>query len=191
MLSVEAAWAQLVIPAAPPDQRTDAAARPAPERGFEVLFAEPGITLPRGWTVDFAGSPCATCPTRWSAGVVNGNAPWQMSGTVTWQGDRDTAALGLTARRGARLPLHMAPGSNPAHAPSASEALLSDSRTELVLTLRGEHVLWRSRGGRTASMFGELFLPVGTTGLAGERTGTRDVKRGSNLALINGVRVRF
>lgn len=187
-LSAEAAQAQsAATPQAPATGTSGTAAGPA-ERGFDVLFDEPGITLPRGWTVDFSGPLCPSCPTRWSPGVTNGNAPWHVSSTVAWQGADASAALGLTAQRNARLPLYMAPGGSPAHVASASEALLSDPGTRLTLTLGGERVVWRSGAGATLSLFSDLYVPVGTIGRG---KAAKDVTRGSNLALINGVRVRF
>lgn len=146
------------------------------------------VQLPKGWTFRFeAPAACTTCGDRLGAGIVNGNAPWRMSGALAWQGDTSALGVRLTGQRGARLPLFMTPSVSSQHVAAASEALLSDSRTQWQVTFSGEQTLLKSGGG-TMSLFGDLFLPLGA---AGRAPATDDAPVLLQKAFIGGVRIRF
>jgi hypothetical protein len=93
-----------------------------------------------------------------------------------WKIERDSHAT---------LVFMTAPGSGN-FVPMASDVILADSRTNWVLTLSAEHTVLAS-GDRTMSLFGDLFLPLGSTGHAPK---TVDVRTPAQTALIGGVRIR-
>lgn len=167
----------------------------------EVLPAPPNITiaappspgpvsLPKGWTFRFdAPATCIGCGDYPGPPVVNGNTPWRASGALNWQSDAGALGVRLTGQRGARLPLFMTPPPVGAPMPAAaSDTVLSDSRTQWQVTLSGERTLWRTRGGASLSLFGDLHLPVAATG---RRPDIDDVPTLSQTAFLAGFRVRF
>lgn len=147
-----------------------------------VPWTTDGLGLPKGWSFRFEPpATCTTCLDRTGVGTL-----WHMSGTLAWQVGAGTFGVGLTGQRGARLPLFMtAPGSGN-FVPMASDVVMSDTRTQWVLTLSAEHTVLTS-GVRTVSLFGDLFLPLGSIGRAPK---TLDVRTPGQAALIGGVRVR-
>ena len=147
-----------------------------------VPSATDGLGLPKGWSFRFESpDTCTTCLDRTGVGTL-----WHTSGTLAWQVGARTYAVGLTGQRGARLPLFMtAPGSGN-FVPMASDVNISDTRTQWVLTLSAEHTLLAS-AGRTVSLFGDLYLPLGAVGRAPK---TVDVRTPGQAALIGGVRIR-
>jgi hypothetical protein len=147
-----------------------------------VPSATDGLGLPKGWSFRFeAPDACTVCAGRTAVGAL-----WHSSGTLTWEVGADRFRVGLTGERGARLPLFMtAPGSGN-FVPMASDVILSDTRTHWVLMLGAEHVLLDSPD-LTVSVFGDLFLPLGSKGRAPTTTGLRTPEQG---ALIGGVRLR-
>lgn len=167
----------------------------------EVPSAPPGITiaappspgpvpLPKGWTFRFdAPATCTGCGDGLGPPVVNGNTPWRASGALNWKSDAGALGVRLTGQRGARLPLFMTPSMPGVRMPAAaSDTLLSDTRTQWQVTLSGERALWRSRGSASLSLFGDLHLPLGTTG---RRPDTSDVPALSQTAFLAGFRVRW
>ena len=148
------------------------------------------VPLSKGWTFRFDGpAACTGCGDRLGPPIVNGNAPWLASGALNWQSDAGALGVRLTGQRGARLPLFMTPSMPGVRMPAAAaDTLLSDSRTHWQVTLSGERTLWRSRGGTSVSLFGDLHLPVGTKG---RRPDTDDVPTLSQTAFVAGFRLRF
>ena len=145
---------------------------PAAAQTAEVLPASPHITI--------AAPPSP---------IVNGNAPWRVSGALNWQSDAGALGVRLTGQRGARLPLFMTPSMPGVQVPAAAaDTLLSDTRTHWQVTLSGERTLWRSRGGTSGSLFGDLHLPLGTNG---RRPDSADVPTLSQTAFLAGFRVQF
>lgn len=173
---------------------------PAAAQTAEVLPAPPNITiaappspgpvpLPKGWTFRFdAPAACTGCGDRLGPPIVNGNTPWRASGAFNWQSDAGALGVRLTGQRGARLPVFMTPSGIGVPPPAAADTLLSETRTQWQVTLSGERTLWRSRGGASVSLFGDLHLPVGTTG---RRPDTNDAPTPSQRAFLGGFRVRF
>jgi len=159
-----------------------------------VVIASPTdsrpLRLPKGWTFRIeAPASCATCGDRFAPAIVDGNTPWRMGGTLAWQTDAGAIGVGVVGQRGARLPLFMTPSMGGLPMPAAaSDAVLSDWRTRWQVTLSGERTVWRSRGGKTVSLFGDLYLPMGTTGRA---PATGDVPTLSQTAFLAGIRIRF
>ena len=147
-----------------------------------VPWATESLGLPKGWSFRFESpATCTTCLDRTGVGAL-----WHTSGTLAWEVGAGKYGVGLTGQRGARLPLFMtAPGSGN-FVPMASDVIMSDTRTQWVLTLSAEHTVLAS-GGRTMSLFGDLFLPLGSIGRAPK---TVDVRTPAQTALIGGVRIR-
>jgi len=165
------------VPQAPPNLTIAAPPSPGP------------VSLPKGWTFRFeAPATCIGCGDRSGPPVVNGNTPWRASGALNWQSDAGAVGVRVTGQRGARLPLFMTPSVGAPMPAAASGTLLSDSRTQWQVTLSGERTLWRTRGGASLSLFGDLHLPLGTTG---RRADTDDVPALSPRAVLGGFRVRF
>ncbi len=148
------------------------------------------VSFPQGWMFRFdAPAACIGCGDQLRPPIVNGNAPWQASGALNWQSDAGALGVRLTGQRGARLPLFMTPSVAGVQIPAtAADTLLSDTRTHWQVTLSGERTLWRSRGGASVSLFGDLHLPLGTKG---RRPDTNDVPTLSQTAFLAGFRVRF
>ena len=174
---------------------------PAAAQTAEVPQATPSITiaappapgavpLPQGWMFRFdAPAACTACGDRLGPPNVNGNAPWRASAALNWQSDAGALGVRLTGQRGARLPLFMTPSVAGVQMPAtAADTLLSDTRTHWQVTLSGERTLWRSRGGTSVSLFGDLHLPLGTKG---RRPDTDDVPTLSQTAFLAGFRVKF
>jgi len=145
------------------------------------------LRLPKGWTFRFESpATCTGCPDRTGALVSNPNALWQTSGAVAWQVGGATLGVRLTGQRGARLPLFMNPAGSATALPMASDVIMSDPRTQWVLTLSAEYIVLAS-SARTTSLFGDLYLPLGSIGRAPK---TADVRTPPQSALIGGVRIR-
>jgi hypothetical protein len=176
--SVPAAAQTAEVPQAPPSITIAAPPSPGP------------VPLPKGWTFRFdAPAACTGCGDRLGPPIVNGNAPWRVSGAFNWQADAGALGVRLTGQRGARLPLFMTSSMPAVPMPAAAaDALLSDTRTQWQVTLSGERTLWRSRGGTSVSLFGDLHLPVGT---AGRRPSTSDAPALSQTAFLAGFRIRW
>jgi hypothetical protein len=159
---------------------------PQAEGRSAVVIAVPSATdtpgLPKGWTFRFESpDACATCPGRPGVGT-----PWRASGTLSWQRGADTFRVGVTGERGARLPLFMTEPVSGNFMGMPSDVVLSDTRTHWVLKLSAEHILL-AVPGRTASLFGDLYLPLGAVGRAPK---TVDMRKPAQAAVIGGVRVR-
>jgi hypothetical protein len=149
---------------------------------FAVPSATDGLGLPKGWLFQFESpAPCTTCFDRTGVGVL-----WQTSGTVAWQVGAAKFGVNLTGRRGARLPLFMTAPGGGNFMPMASDVVMSDTRTQWVLTLSAEYAVLTSPR-RTASIFGDLYLPLGAVGRAPKTLDGRTPEQG---ALIGGVRIR-
>lgn len=165
------------VPQAPPNITIAAPPSPGP------------VPLPKGWTFRFdAPATCTACGDPLGP-IVNGNAPWRVSGALHWQSDAGALGVRLTGQRGARLPLFMTPSMPGVPMPAAAaDTLLSETRTQWQVTLSGERTLRRSRGGASLSLVGDLHLPLGTTG---RRADTSDVPALSQTAFLAGFRVRW
>ena len=165
---------------------------PAPPASITIAAPpSPGtVPLPRGWTFRFdAPAACTGCGDRLGPPIVNGNTPWRVSGALNWQSDAGALGVRLTGQRGARLPVFMTPSVTGVQMPAAaSDTLLSGTRTQWQVTLSGERTLWRSRSGVRVSAFGDLHLPIGTTG---RKADLDDVPLLSQTAFLGGFRVRF
>lgn len=165
-----------------------------PQTPPSIMIAAPPspgpVSLPKGWTFRFdAPATCIGCGDGSGPPVVNGNTPWRASGALNWQSDAGALGVRLTGQRGARLPLFLTPSVAGVQMPAtAASTLLSDPRTHWQVTLSGERTLWRSRGGTSVSVFGDLHLPLGTKG---RRPDTNDVPTLSQTAFLAGFRVRF
>lgn len=148
------------------------------------------VPLSKGWTFRFdAPATCTGCRDGLGAPVVNGNTPWLVGAALSRHSDAGALGVRLTGQRGARLPLFMTPSVGGLPRPAgAADALLSDTRTQWQVTLSGERTLWRSRGGASLSLFGDLHLPLGITG---RRPDTSDVPALSQTAFLAGFRVRW
>jgi hypothetical protein len=131
--------------------------------------------LPKGWSF------------RFESPATDGNAPWRTGGALAWQVGGGGFGVRVTGQRGARLPLFMTPPGS-SYVPRASDVMLSDSRTQWQVTLSAERTMWTSRGGGTWSLFGDLFLPLGSIGRA---PATEDVRTPPQTAFIGGVRIRW
>jgi hypothetical protein len=163
------------------------------QRRSAVVIAAPRTLdaprLPKGWSFRFESpAGCTTCPDRAGIGISDGAAPWRTSGALAWQVDAGAIGVRVTGQRGARLPLFMTPSGSASYVSRASDVILSDSRTEWQVTLSGERRVWTSRGGRTLSLFGDLFLPLGSIGRAPT---TEDVRTLPQTAFIGGARIRW
>jgi hypothetical protein len=170
----------LRLPAGPLDPDGD-----TPQRGSASVIAVPSAAstgLRKGWSFRFEAPACAACPDRAGIGAL-----WDTSGTVAWQVGADKYAVGLTGQRGARLPLFMTAPDSGNFVPMASDVVASDTRTRWVLRLSAEHTVLVSPD-RTMSLFGDLFLSLGSIGRVPK---TRDVRTPAQTALIGGVRVRL
>lgn len=170
------------------DLTTATTAAPAP---FELDSPR----LPKGWT--FRVDVPVTCAGCAAAGpiVVNPNAPWTMSGTLGFAGERSAVSATVTGQRGSRLPAYMtaAPGlDRPA---TAGEALLSDTATRWQLSLEGERRLFGARTGPSLSLVGSVTVPIASVGRTfvprGTTPGLARERAVSPLAAFGGFRVRF
>jgi hypothetical protein len=164
-----------------------------PQRRSGVVIAAPSAPdaprLPKGWSFRFeSAAACTTCPDAAGIGVSDGTAPWRTSGALAWHVDAGAVGVRVTGQRGTRLPLFMSPPGDAGYVPRASDVILSDSRTQWQVTLSGERRVWTSRRGRTLSLFGDLFLPLGSIGRAPT---TDDVRILPQTAFIGGVRIRW
>lgn len=164
-------------------------APPPPDIRFVAPPVAGPVSLPKGWTFRFdAPATCAGCGDGLGAPVVNGNTPWRVGAAFSRQSDAGALAVRLTGQRGARLPLFMPSVGGLQRPAGAADAMLSDTRTQWQVTLSGERTVWRSRGGASLSLFGDLHLPLGTTG---RRPDTNDVPALSQTAFLAGFRVRW
>lgn len=160
--------------------------RPSPS-GITVPWGTNELKLPKGWMFWFESpATCTGCPDRTGPPITNPNALWQTSGAVSWQAGGGRIGVRLTGQRGARLPLFMIPSGSATGVPMASDVNMSDPRTQWVITLSAERAVLASRA-YTLSVFGDLFLPLGSIGQAPT---TRDVRTPAQTAIIGGVRIR-
>jgi hypothetical protein len=161
------------------------------ERRSPAVIAVPWSTdapwLPNGWSFRFESpATCTGCPDRAGLGVPNANALWQTSGTLAWQVGAGMISVRVTGQRGAALPLFMTSSASANDGSHASDVIMSDTRTQWVVTLSAEQtVLAFPR--RTMSLFGDFFFPLGSTGRAPT---TVDLRTPAQTALIGGVRLR-
>lgn len=162
-----------------------------PERPSPSVITVPWLTdairLPKGWMFSFESPPnCTGCPDRIGPPITNPNALWQTSGAVSWQAGGGQIGVRLTGQRGARLPLFVRASGSATGVPMASDMIMSDPRTQWVVTLSAERAVLASRA-YTLSVFGDLFLPLGSIGQAPT---TKDVRTPAQTAIIGGVRIR-
>jgi len=155
-----------------------------------VIAVPPGrdaLNLPKGWSFRFEPPvTCTGCPDRVGPPVTNANMLWQTNGAVTWQNGAGLVGVRVTGQRGARLPLFMSASGGATAVPMASDVNMSDPRTQWVLTLSAERAVLAA-ANRTVWLFGDLYLPLGSTGGAPKRVGVRTPVQ---TALIGGVRIR-
>jgi hypothetical protein len=149
------------------------------QRRSAIVIGAPSATdgprLPNGWSF------------RFESPATDGTAPWRTDGTLAWLVGAGAIGVRVTGQRGARLPLFMTPPGS-GYVPHSSDMLLSDPRTQWQLTLSAERVVWTSRNGGTCSLFGDLFLPLGSIGPA---PATEDVRTPPQTAFIGGMRIRW
>lgn len=187
------------LPAAQEAPRLSQLPPPAPSstapQDFELRAAP--IALPKGWTMRFdMPDACPSCGgERGGPLVVNGNAPWRMSGTLSFAGDRSSLDVTVTGQRGARLPAYMTPAMGGARPAAASEALLSDTVTRWQLSVEGERRLFGRADGVSLSVVGSGHLPLATSGRSftpdGGAAALGREPTISSRAAFGGLRVRF
>lgn len=167
---------------------------PTAPQDFELRAAPTG--LPRGWTMRFDMSDaCPSCAERNGPIVVNGNAPWQTSGTLSFESDTSSLDVTVTGQRGARLPAYMTPDMGIARPAAASEAQPSDTVTRWQLSIDGERRLFGRADGLSLSVVGRVYLPLTTSGRSSAPGGVASAlgreRTVSPKAAFGGLRVRF
>lgn len=127
--------------------------------------------------------------------VVNGNAPWRMSGMLSFDGDRSAVDVTVTGQRGARLPAYMTPSMGVARPAAAAEAMLSDTLTRWQLSVEGERRLFGRTDGASLSIVGSVHAPLGRSGRSFTPAGVPPAlgreRTVAPLAAFGGLRVRF